>query len=178
MSGPLHILGQSLGGSVVMEYLEHHPSGRLKPLEEVVLFAPLIRPYAWGINRWVFALARRTIAERTRVITNNAENPEFLDLQRKDPLQDMVLPIRWVQALVDWMYPFELGHVSDRSVRIIQGHADRTVAWKHNLSVLARRFPNGDVLHIPPARHHLVNESPAIRDEMWRWLHAECRWGG
>ena len=69
---PWYVLGQSMGGAIAMEYLLQYGHERFS---EVVLFAPLIRPAAWGINRWVYEIAKRTITQRKRTITENAENP-------------------------------------------------------------------------------------------------------
>ena len=171
---PHHIVAQSMGGAITMEYLV---GDQPAPTGEVVLLAPLVRPYAWAINRWVFALARRLIKERKRTITNNAENPEFLALQHRDPLQAQVLPVQWVAAMVAWMQRFESSGSTDYAVKVIQGYADRTVDWQYNLKVVERLF-RASVLHIPEARHHLVNESDRIRTEMWSWLSEHCEWQG
>ena len=170
---PLHYFGQSMGGSVVMDYLHHHPE---RMVGEIVLFAPLVRPYLWGVNRWVFALAKLFIESRPRTITNNAENPEFLALQHADRLQAQVLPVAWVAAMVRWFKRFESYPPSALAPKIIQGHADRTVSWQHNEKTLGRRYPDHAWLTIPEAKHHLANESEAMRDDIWRWLDAHCAW--
>ena len=161
-----HWVGQSMGGAVVMEYLARQStvSG------DVVLFAPLVRPYAWGINQWVFALAKHTIVQKKRVFTQNADNPEFLSFLRDDPLQAHVLPVAWVQAMVDWFTGFEQREPMTWAPRIIQGHLDRTVDWQYNEGVLRRLFPQAQWLALPTGRHHLVNESAELRAQMWQWL--------
>lgn len=164
---PLHWFGQSMGGAVVMEYLVRYPTS---PIGEVVLFAPLVRPYAWWINRWVFAVAKRTITERPRVIAPNADNQEFYTLQLKDPLQAHVLPVAWVQAMVDWYRRFDDYPPSDLAPKIIQGYADRTVSWRRGYKTLAQRYPNAQWLLLPGGQHHLVNESAEMRQQMWTWL--------
>lgn len=169
----LHWVGQSMGGALTMEYLHRNPSA---PRGEVVLLAPLVRPYGWWFNRWVFALARLTIEERKRVITNNADNPDFIEFARSDPLQPGVLPVSWVSAMVDWFTRFEAYPPSDLAPRIIQGQADRTVAWQYNRRVLQQRYPESRWLMLPTGRHHLVNESETLRQTMWDWLDNECDW--
>ena len=163
----VHWVGQSMGGALTMEYLHRHPGG---VRGEVVLFAPLVRPYAWWLNRWIFALAKLMIEERSRTVTNNADNPEFIDLARSDPLQPRVLPVAWVAAMVDWFKQFEGYPASALQPLIIQGQADRTVDWRHNGRVLEQRYPEARWLWLPEARHHLVNESATLRNRMWDWL--------
>lgn len=166
LPGPWYLIGQSMGGAVAMEYLARRPD---RAFREVVLLAPLIRPANWRMARWAYLLARYTVRERPRVITENAENPEFLTLTRRDPLAPMVLPVQWVTAMVTWMRSFEARGELPFEPLVIQGHADRTVDWRHNLMML-RKMTRPTVLEIPAARHHLVNESSLIREQIFDWL--------
>jgi alpha-beta hydrolase superfamily lysophospholipase len=109
-------------------------------------------------------------------LTDNAENPEFHALQAIDPLQARVLPVAWVQAMVDWFKRFEHYPVSSIGPIILQGDQDRTVDARHNLGVFARRYPQGRQLIIAGGRHHLANESADIRNQMWRYLDTQCDW--
>ena len=52
---------------------------------------------------------------------------------------------------------------------VIQGHADETVDWQHNMSVLDS-LTQPTYLQIPEARHHLVNESELIRQQILRGM--------
>ena len=148
-----HWLGQSMGGAIVMEYLHQTPG--LTP-GEVILLAPLVRPYAWWLNRWVFAVAKRTITERPRVIAPNADNPEFYNLQLKDPLAPHVLPVRWVQAMVNWFTRFEGYGASTLAPKIVQGYADRTVSWRHSYKTLSKRYPAALWHLVPNGQHHVA----------------------
>lgn len=166
MPGPWYLMGQSLGGAIAMEYLARNAEHGFR---EVVLLAPLIRPANWNTARWAYWLARYTIRSRPRTIVDNAENAEFLSLMRRDPLAPMVLPVRWVTAMVRWMKRFESRPALPFEPLVVQGHADETVDWQHNLSVL-REKTRPTVLEIPEARHHLVNESDLIREQIFDWL--------
>lgn len=166
LPGPWYIIGQSMGGAITMEYLARQPDHGFK---EVILLAPLIRPANWQLAKWAYHLARYTIRERPRTITDNAENPEFLELMRRDPLAPMVLPVQWVTAMVSWMKQFEARGELPFEPVVVQGHADQTVDWRHNMNVL-RQKTRPTVLEIPAARHHLVNESDAIRTQIFDWL--------
>jgi alpha-beta hydrolase superfamily lysophospholipase len=171
---PLHWFGQSMGGALVMEYWQQQADA--KPTGEVVLLAPLVRPYAWPIMRWVFALANRTVAARPRNMTTNMLNKEFVNLLAADPLQADVLPVAWVQAMINWFTQFEKSPLSSLPVNIVQGYEDRTVSFRHNLGLLNRHFKNAAIHIIPKARHHLVNETPDIYAEIWAWLEDTCDW--
>ena len=90
-------------------------------------------------------------------------------LMRTDPLAPTTLPVQWVTAMVNWMNRFERYPALPFSPLVVQGHADRTVDWKHGLGVL-RRLSDPEILEIPAARHHLVNESEAVRRQIFDWL--------
>lgn len=166
LPGPWYIVGQSMGGAIAMEYLARQKDHGFK---EVVLLAPLIRPANWKLARMAYLLARYTIKSRPRTITENAENPEFLSLMRRDPLAPMVLPVQWVTAMVEWMKRFEARGELPFEPLVVQGHADETVDWRHNMNML-RQKTRPTVLEIPEARHHLVNESDLIREQIFAWL--------
>jgi alpha-beta hydrolase superfamily lysophospholipase len=68
-----------------------------------------------------------------------------------------------VGALVQWVRRIERAPGSMREVLIVQGENDTTVDWRYNLSVLRTKFASVQVLQVPGARHHLVNELPEIR---------------
>ncbi len=169
---PWHFFGQSMGGAVIMEYLHQHLPD--EGVGEIVLLAPLVRPYAWWLNRFVFAIAKLTIESRVRTLSDNAENPEFHALQEIDPLQARILPVAWVQAMVDWFQRFEAYAPSTLAPKVLQGDADKTVDGRHNLKVYRRRYPGSVHLIVPAGRHHLANDSSAVRHALWRWLDQEC----
>ncbi len=174
LPAPWHLAGQSMGASVIMEHIVQHGAERFG---EILLIAPLVRPAYWPLNQVVWQIARHTVSERPRTFRKNAENADFVHLLQRDPLQAKVLPVQWVTAMVEWMRRFErYPPMPQVRPRIIQGTADRTVGWRYNLRVLERLF-SPEVLRLPGARHHLVNEAPAVREAMWRWLDERCAWG-
>jgi len=173
LSSPVYLLGQSMGGAVCMEYLMRADARRF---EEIVLFAPLIRPANWPLANVFYQLARHFVSERPRTITDNAENAEFMSLMRVDPLAPEALPVAWVSAMIDWMKRFATYTSLPFEPKVVQGCADKTVDWKYGLRVLHERT-SPEVLEIEPARHHLVNESPEIRQQMFEWLDPFLRTG-
>ncbi|MDP6375069.1 MAG: alpha/beta hydrolase [Pseudomonadales bacterium] len=174
LPGPHHLVGQSMGGAVAMEYLARSGVGQFG---EVILFAPLTRPYQWPLVKWAYRAARlATLQSRPRTLTDNAENEEFLGLMRADPLQADSLPVQWVRAMVEWMAAFERHTHTGISVRMIQGDDDKTVDARWGIETVGSKF-DVDLLVVPGGRHHLVNESVHKRETMWRWLEERCVWG-
>jgi alpha-beta hydrolase superfamily lysophospholipase len=171
---PWHLLGQSTGGAIAMEWLLGRGHTRQSmPFAKVVLLAPLVRPHRWPLNRVAYELARRFISERPRVFTSNAENAEFLTFLREhDPLQARTLPVRWVTAMQAWRRRFEAYPATDIAPLVIQGRSDTTVDWRYNIKVIEQLF-EPRIFYIPQARHHLVNESAEIRAQIFKAIDGE-----
>ncbi len=174
LPGPRHLFGQSTGGAIAMEWLLRNAvTTDNSPFAKIVLLAPLVRPYLWPVNRIVYEIARRTITERPRTFTSNADDAAFIAFLRdEDPLQARTLPVQWVTAMQAWRRRFERYPGSDLTPLVIQGHADRTVDRKYNVKVIERLF-RPRVFYIPEAKHHLVNESPAVRAQMFEEIGRE-----
>lgn len=163
------LMGQSMGGAIVMEHLLTKFRRIECPYRCVVLFAPMVRPALWSVNKVVFALLRRFIKEQKRSFAKNSHDDNFLEFVRNDPLQALTLPIQWVSAMVEWMKRFEKLPDSRLKPMVVQGKNDGTVDWKYNMAVIENKF-DPQILYIDSARHHLVNEALDIREEMFRFI--------
>ncbi len=165
---PWSLFGQSTGGGIAMEWLLANQLTRAtSPFSDVILLAPLVRPANWRFNQIAYQVARRLFTERPRGLTDNADNPEFLAfLRERDPLQAKTLPVQWVTAMVAWMRRFESYRPTDIAPLVIQGQADKTVDWRYNMRAIERLF-EPQIVYLPQARHHLVNESPALREQLF-----------
>lgn len=166
---PWHLLGQSTGGAIAVDHLLHHPDAI--ELGRTVLLAPLIRPRAWLRSRISYEVLRRFVQQIPRTFSENSGDPAFLDfVQSRDPLQPDILPTRWVGALSRWIPRIEQAPDSRHAPLIIQGEADLTVDWRHNLPILQRKFAAAEILRLPDARHHLVNERETLRQHYFEFL--------
>ena len=166
LPAPRHVLGQSMGGAVVMEYFMR--PGRVA-FDEAVLFAPLVRPKAWRLARLAYLAARLFVTRVARGAPQNTEDRDFVAFLKRDPLQTWVLSVQWVGAMAAWMKRFEAYPRNGRRVLVVQGGTDGTVDGPHNVAVVRRLF-DVELLEVPEARHHLVNETAAVRERMWRFL--------
>ena len=168
VAGPLHAIGQSTGGAVLMQWLmARGHSAATSPFAKLVLLAPLVRPYLWTVYQFVFLSVRHRIVARPRTFANNSDDPEFLRFLRDDdPLQARELPVQWVAAMVEWKRRFVRYPPCDIAPLVVQGRQDRTVDWRFNVRVIKRLF-RPHVIYLPKARHHLVNESPALRAQVF-----------
>lgn len=166
---PWHLCGQSTGGAIVVDHLLH--CAEQSPAQgQVMLLAPLVRPRAWGRSKLSYSLLRHFVSGIERRFTDNSSDPAFLPFLQADPLQPRRLPTAWVGALVQWVKHIEAAPRSDRPLLIVQGEADGTVDWQHNLRILRDKFAQPQILMLPQARHHLANELPDVRQQYFTFL--------
>lgn len=166
---PLHLIGQSTGAAILLDHLLGNP--QIDGLGQVMLLAPLVRPLAWNRGRLSYQLLRPFVKSIRRRFTDNSNDRAFLDFVRQhDPLQPRSLPTAWVGALSRWIPRIEQAKSSVQRPIIIQGEADGTVDWRHNLEVLADKFPGAERLLLPEARHHLANEREDLRQHYFGFL--------
>lgn len=167
---PWHVIAQSTGGAIVMDYLLHHGfDADSSPFRGIILLAPLVRPHKWNAVRWLHALIKPFTSSIKRVFTVNSGDPDFLDfLENHDPLQPRRLSARWVTALKKWLPGFEAASRVHLSPVVIQGDKDDTVDWRHNLKVIREKFEDPEVDMLPGARHQLANEQREYRERIYR----------
>lgn len=171
---PWHLLGQSTGAAIVVDHLLHQPVG--PELGRGILLAPLVRPCAWRWSRVTYEVVRRFATQIPRRFSDNSNDPDFLAFIRThDPLQPDILPTAWVGALARWIPRIEGAPPSDHSPLIVQGEADMTVDWQHNLPVLQSKFAAPEILRLPEARHHLANEVEGLRKRYFGFLGERLR---
>lgn len=166
---PWHLCGQSTGGAIVIDHVLN--AGAQSPAQgQVILLSPLVRPRAWGWSQLSYHLLRPFVKGIARRFSENSNDPDFLPFLQADPLQPLRLPTAWVGALARWVKRIEAAPHSLRRPLIVQGQADMTVDWQHNLGVLRAKFDRPQVLMLPEARHHLANETLALRAEYFGFL--------
>ncbi|WP_248765540.1 phospholipase BipL [Pseudomonas protegens] len=166
---PWHLFGQSTGGAIIMDHLLNQ--GAESPAQgQVMLLSPLVRPRAWGWSMLSYYALRPFVTGIARRFSENSNDPDFLAFLQVDPLQPQRLPTAWVGALSRWIKRLEAAPRSSRQPLIVQGDADMTVDWQHNLQVIRGKFAAPEVLMLPDARHHLANEIPLYRDQYFAFL--------
>lgn len=159
---PVHLIGQSTGAAIGLEYALRGWSAKLGQL---VLLAPLVRPRAWRQSELLFRSLKPFVRQLPRRRSQNSGDSQFIDFVQQDPLQAQILPTAWVGALASWIPQIEQADRARLSPIIVQGDADRTVDWQHNLHVLNEKFSTPHVCLLPGAQHHLVNELEHYRQQ-------------
>ena len=165
---PWHLLGQSTGASVILNLLLSHASHEQAELNRILLLAPLLRPRNWNFSLLSYYLLHLLVKRTQRKFALNSHDEEFRSfIRHRDPLQSRWIPSAWVKALIAFQQDFAGAKPCESVVQIIQGTGDTTVDWRFNLPRLQAKFPNAKIWRIENARHHLVNESLALRREVF-----------
>lgn len=166
---PHYAVGQSTGGAIIIDTLLNPPYAPAdSPWQKVVLLAPLVRPVAWRSVNMSYRLVKPFSEFVPRTFNGKTNDPHFLSfLENNEPLQAKVISARWVGAMIRWANHIEKATPSLMSPCIIQGDLDQTVDYTFNLSLLQRQFHQPNIHMINGAYHHLVNESEAIRQQVF-----------
>lgn len=165
---PWHLIGQSMGGAIILDLLLEPVRFETKHFEKIVLLGPLLRPKDWARSRIFFFIVKKFVQRLNRKFSMNSNDDTFLNfLKQGDKLQPKHLSIDWIEAMVSFQKRFQNAPVSERVIHIIQGSDDGTVDWKYNIPQFKKKLPNAKVHMIEKARHHLVNESVEYRDQIF-----------
>ena len=171
LKGPLHGVGQSMGGAILLKHLINHNTARPYPFATLNLLAPLLQPLNWKRSRRLYYLSRWFTKSIKRVFRDSSWDKEFLDfLRTQDPLQPTRVPTDWVGAMNQWIFEFERSEANDYPINIIQGDHDKTLDWVYNLEQFKQRLPSASVTIIEQGNHHLVNESEPLRTKIFAAL--------
>ncbi|GAB5497702.1 MAG: alpha/beta hydrolase [Pseudohongiellaceae bacterium] len=168
LAKPWYMIGQSTGAAVLMDALQQQTVPLLYDARRFILLAPLLRPRHWPVTRLQFAVLRHFLSSTRRVFVDNSHDREFLEfLKNHDALQCQVIPIDWIQAMIDYQRRFYRAPIGRESLHVIQGTDDGTVDWQFNLDQIVAKFPESRTYMVAGARHHLVNESEYYRERIF-----------
>ena len=172
--GPYHLIGQSTGGAVAIDWWLNSGLRSQFRFDSTVLLAPLVKPANWQQGLLSYYLLSPFIQRIKRGYSRNSHNDDFLAFLRDDPLQPRYLMVDWVKALKNWIPIIESADPLLCRMLILQGEEDRTVDWRFNTQLLRQKFPQAQLSFFPQARHHMVNESDEIRqlwlNQLWQFL--------
>jgi len=171
LPGPLHGIGQSTGGAVLLKQLLEQINTSNYPFASLNLLAPLVHPRLWKLNRWAFRLTGRFRKTVKRVFRKNSHDGEFLHfLQHQDPFQPRRLPKAWIGAMAKWVEEIENHPGSNFPINVVQGDRDGTLDWRYNIRLLEEKFPQMSLNLIDGAGHHMVNEREDLREKIFSSL--------
>lgn len=168
VTGPWTAIGQSTGGAIIIDSILDGSLPDEPAFQQYLLLGPLLRPRRWLKSKLFFSISRWFVAASPRKFSFNSHDQEFLRFLREDDsLQSKFLLRDWILAMIDYQRRFAKAANSDKKLHIIQGTGDGTVDWEYNLPKLMEKFPASKSYWIKDARHHLINESPEYRDQVF-----------
>ena len=163
LPGPYYFVGHSTGSAIGIDYLHRvNP----KAFDRVVYVAPLVRSAYWTISKAHHYLAKPFIETVPRVFFDNSSDPKFNRFLKDDPLQCKEIPLKWIAALFAWNERVERLQPISRPVLILQGTEDTVVDWEYNIVFLQQKNNLAKVKWLPKGKHHLLNETQIIREEV------------
>lgn len=163
---PFYAVGQSTGGAVLIDHMSQ--PGHETFFKSVTLLAPLVRPAGWAAAKLLHRAVSPFATLWKRSFKVNSSDDRFVEFLKKlDPMQSKYLSVDWVGALKKWVPMIEGRPVKKKRLLVVQGDADATVDWRHNLGVVKRLFEEVSVVHIQGGHHHLVNESESVRQHVF-----------
>lgn len=169
---PWVLMGQSTGAAIVMEQQRGGDPVADKVAGRVYL-APLIRPVMMHVIVRKYRWFGRFLKQVKRIYSDNSGDADFVRFVREyDPLQHSRVAVSWVRAMLEWVAQIEASGPLAGMPLLLQGEEDGTVDWRHNLPVMQRLYPSLQPVLIPGARHHLVNETPALRHQLFAHIGA------
>ena len=163
LPGPYYFVGHSTGGAIAIDYLHCVNS---KAFDKVIYIAPLVRSAYWKISKAHHYLAKPFIKAVPRVFFHNSSDPQFTRFLKDDPLQCKEIPLKWVEALFAWNKRVEGFRPISRPVLILQGTEDTVVDWEYNIEFLQQKNNLVKVKWFQNGKHHLLNETRVIREEV------------
>lgn len=170
LNGPYHLIGYSTGGAAALDYLL---TSKEDVFDKVILAAPLVRSWLWRLSKIVFWLYQPFGKDIPRVFRKDSSDKNFLRfVKNEDLLQGRTVPIKWVRALYRWNEKIAGLKPCQRSIEIIQGTGDTTVAWRFNIKFIEGKFSDVQISLIDKARHELFNESADIRQEVFSQINS------
>lgn len=160
-------LGQSTGGSILMQYLlEQAKQNRKSFSVDNIFLAPLMKPREWPLIQtfWFLLRLRKTLARPPRDNSNNTEFFEFSNFQ--DPLKDAFVSVNWIGALRQWNKKIQRYAACKTPLTLVQGEQDSTLRWQEGVEFLKNHFQITDYYLLPNAKHQLANEREDIRQDV------------
>jgi lysophospholipase len=172
---PIFGIGQSTGCAVITDYcLRALPGPRF---DRLVYLAPLLRPRAWGTIRTLYWLLGWCLKKVARGPSNCSHDSEFRALlEHLDPLQPDYVSVNWVAAMLKWERGFDAFPCSDIPLAIVQGTADTTVQFKHNIPRYKTKFTDLNEYYIEGAMHHLAGEADHWREQVFAGIAKHFEW--
>ncbi len=181
---PLHLLGESMGSSIALQYVAH-PQYRLHPapIAGLILVSPVLRPAIRPTPQEVVRYVRALLTMPTHPaisVTGREElgcrEPAFNAQLRADPLFVRQVSARFLYQLTKWLRQSRrrAAHISV-PLLILRGECD-AIAHPSGISALLRQsaVTRHQMVIFPEAYHCLLYDpaTPSVVQTLQTWLEA------
>jgi alpha-beta hydrolase superfamily lysophospholipase len=164
---PYHFAGHSTGCSIALDFIHRISADRF---DKIVFIAPLVRSAYWNLSKAHHYLTKSFMETIPRIFFDNSSDPEFNRFIQNDPLQCRAIPLKWIEALFAWNERIEKMEPIFHPVLILQGSEDTVVDWEFNIVFLQQKNDLARVKWFQNGRHHLINETATIREEVLKTI--------
>jgi alpha-beta hydrolase superfamily lysophospholipase len=172
---PLFLLGNSLGGLVVLDYVLHHPG----QVEGVIASAPVlgnvgVPPVLMALGRVMSRVLPRFSLDVGMDLTGLAREPSVIEAVLADPLFHRRGTARLsteVTAAIDRVQ--QLAERLSLPLLVLHGSADRMVPPDGSRTFFAKvRYPDREFREYPDAYHGLFADRgfEEVLDDLERWI--------
>jgi lysophospholipase len=179
-SHTLSFVGHSTSCAVFMTWqreLWHTGASSLKgeafPLDKVVLIAPLVRTWLYGLSVFGWQLGRWFISELRPRTTAGSHRPGYSDEFFEDPLTVKRMPVSWIEPFREWEIRTRSWEADPLPLLILQGTSDTALDWRYNIRFLTSAYPEARVELIEGAWHCLLEEAEPWVSQVYAILDGE-----
>lgn len=165
---PLFAVGHSTGCA---GFIEWYYGGGADVFRKMVFIAPLIRSALWYPSKLGYLIGTGWLTEPRRWYRKSTGDRAYVPFQKNDPLGHDRFPMSWSSALYAWEKRLRGYPAVTVPVLVIQGTADNTVNYRHNIPFLEKKMA-ARVEYIEGADHLLIQEIPEYSGRLFDLIDA------
>jgi alpha-beta hydrolase superfamily lysophospholipase len=143
------------------------------PLATVVLVAPLVRTWLYGLSTFGWSIGRWFINELKPRTGAGSHRPGYSEDFFADPYTVKRMPVSWIEPYRNWELGSRSWEPDPFPLVIIQGTSDTALDWRYNQKFLARVYPEARVKLVEGAWHCLLDEAEPWVSQVYGLLDGE-----
>jgi alpha-beta hydrolase superfamily lysophospholipase len=161
LPGPHYCIAHGAGAAAVMNLMWKQ---RKRPFAKMIFLAPLVRAHKRSQTTFRYYLTRLFGGTIRRPRLDKTGDEAFTNfVNKEDFLQCWRTPVKWITARNRWQSAFPSMPTEIVRPLIVQGKQDTNMDWQYNVDQMKAHFPNGIIVYLPGANHHLANGEQRTR---------------
>lgn len=143
------------------------------PIDKIILIAPLIRSYLYGLSYWSWRLGGRILPKLPRRPLGDSM-PEYREIVANDPHYPRLVPSHFARQLFNWNARLnKQKRRSDRAVTVLFGTQDTVIETDYNRSFFQKYFSNAKLITISGSNHLFFYHNEDVREKFYTVLFRE-----